>query len=413
MKRSYTIGLLAAIMFFQACTKEKSLTNVDVLGNDVLLQDAKAVAADYVDIFTINNYEAELPAYLRAIGMTIPDQDSRKIELGRVLFYDRNLSSDRTISCASCHKQEFAFGDNTAFSIGVDGHKSTRNSMALGNVALFGAHHSSINGIEAPALLWDGRAANVTEQAPMAFTNPHEMNMTMEGIVERVKSAPWYPYFFRNAYGSDEVTEAKIKESLQAFVDGIGATKSKLDIALEEVAGDINAAVEIKDTIVAAYYGNTTITTTVIPLKDFTINEMRGRDVFVQFCTKCHSPLRPIQEVFMACNGLDMEYQDAGLGGVSGKSTDNGVFKSPSLRNIELTAPYMHDGRFKTLQEVVDFYSTGVKPHANLHSTMKEVDGTTGMNLSVDQKNNLIAFMKTFTDRSIRNDTRFSDPFWR
>lgn len=409
MKKSYALGLLAAIFLFQACTKEKTLINIDVVDENVLLKDAQKVASDYVDVFSVNNYESRIPAYLRAIGMTEPEQDRRKIELGRVLFYDKNLSSDRTISCASCHKQEFAFGDNTAFSTGVDGHQSTRNSMPLANVALFGAHYASINGKEAPGLLWDGRAADVTQQAPMAFTNPHEMNMTMEGIVERVKSAPWYAYFFMNAYGSDEVSESRIKESLQAFVNAIGATQSKLDIALEEVAGNINA--QVKDSVIQAYYGSSTVT--VIPLKDFSIQEMRGRDVFVQFCTKCHSPLRPIQEVFMACNGLDMEYQDAGLGAISGKSTDNGVFKSPSLRNIELTAPYMHDGRFKTLQEVVEFYSTGVKPHANLHSTMKEVDGTTGMNLTPDQKSNLIAFMKTFTDRSVKNDPRFSDPFWR
>ncbi len=408
MKKIYPFLAILFLFIVQSCSKEQPLTAVEVISEELLLKDA---AAQYIHIFPYS-YEQKLPKYLEAIGYQTREVDDKKVALGRVLFYDKNLSSDRTISCASCHKQELAFGDDAVFSQGVEGRRSTRHSMALGNVALFDAHYTSFDFKAAPGLLWDGRAANVGNQAPMAFTNPHEMNMTMDGVVDRVKEMPYYPYFFSNAYGDQDVTASRITDCIQAFVGSMGAANSKLDVALEGVGGNLNVSVSTKQTIINSYEGSDTVNSLVIPLKNFTTGEMRGKDIFIAKCTKCHSPLRPVQEVFMACNGLDTEYADNGLGALTGRAADNGVFKSPSLRNIELTAPYMHDGRFKTLEEVVDFYSTGIQPHANLHPMfITPSDGVVRMNFTTEQKANLVAFLKTFTDPNIQTNVRFSNPF--
>jgi cytochrome c peroxidase len=142
----------------------------------------------------------------------------------------------------------------------------------------------------------------------------------------------------------------------------------------------------------------------------FSSRENNGRDLFVANCSKCHSPIRAFQDVFEACNGLDLEYVDQGRGKLTGNASDNGVFKAPSLRNIAVTAPYMHDGRFKTLEEVIEFYSTGVKNHPNLHPQMLH-NGDPNLHLSTQQKQDLIAFLKTLTDNKLATDYRFSNPF--
>ncbi len=372
------------------------------------------------------DYQVELPNYLVTMGLENPAIDNQKARLGRVVFYDKNLSKDGKISCASCHKQHLGFADNVAFSDGIDGHKTSRNSMTLTNVSNFAAHYSSLNG-KKPALLWDGRATEVVNQAPLAFANPHEMGLTMDKVVEIAKRMEYYPHLMTQAYGDRNVTEARLLEGLQEFVRAMGSANSKLDRALEKVNGDLfgtfNATVPItaqRDTIIKCYYGslNTTVTvvvgtdTIVSPLLNFSPSELRGRTLFAENCTNCHSPIRTLQEEFMACNGLEMNYSDQGLGGVTGNPADFGVFKSPSLRNIALTAPYMHDGRFKTLSEVVDFYSTGIQPHPNLHPLLRDANGQAlHLDFSAQDKKDLIAFLNTMTSNDVLSDKRFSNPF--
>jgi cytochrome c peroxidase len=407
MRSIITLGLAALLLCVLSCQKEKTPVSVEigVQTDDIL---------NHVDVTALfsTGYGRAIKPYLSDLGVPNAVVDNNKAQLGRLLFYDKNLSSDRTISCASCHKQEYAFGDNQALTPGVEGAPATRNSMALGNVASFGGHYSPING-QSPQLLWDGRAATVAEQAPLAFSHPHEMNMSMEALNERVKSLGYYRYIVERVYGDQGVTTERLMESLQHFVNAIGSSNSKLDKALEEFRDEKIDEGLIQVTtvqIINQYYG-TTITTTLEPMRDFSEGETRGRTIFAQNCTKCHSPIRAFQEVFMACNGLEMEYHDEGLGGVSNKIADRGVFKSGSLRNIALTAPYMHDGRFATLEEVVEFYSSGINNHENLHPLLRNADGTVGKNFTQQQKADLVAYMKTMTDMGITTDKRFSNPF--
>ncbi|MFN4256754.1 MAG: cytochrome-c peroxidase [Saprospiraceae bacterium] len=383
------------------------------------------------------SYQRKLPNYLRSLGMEAKPVNNWKATLGRVLFYDKNLSSDRTVSCASCHRQSLAFSDNKEVSRGIGGQLGTRNSQPLANVATFSGHYRPMNGLAAPMLLWDNRALGVEEQAKIAFENPHEMNLTMPQVVERIREQPYYQYIWGTIYGDFEPKEAQVLECLAEFVGAMGSHNSKLDVGLEMAQGQLDALdlpdssfvvtnevfTPIGTAIVEVYYGGTqTMTiysssfvndTIAIPrpgIPTLTPSENEGRKLFVANCTKCHAALRPVQEVFAACNGLDVNYKDPGLGGLTGNPADVGVFKSPSLRNIALTAPYMHDGRFKTLEEVVNFYSTGVQDHPNLHPALRR-DGNLKLNLTPQQKADLVAFLKTMTDQSVTSDTRFSNPF--
>jgi len=407
------LGLLAS------CNKSDNFL-VHELPN---LGDYELKAAIYVDIFNAD-FQNSLPNYLVTMGLSQHVIDRNKANLGRIVFYDESLSLDGKISCASCHKQNRAFADDVAFSKGVTGHLTARNSMSLGNVASFAAHYASINGVK-PDLLWDGRAADIVNQAPMAFTNPHEMGLTMAEVIEKAKAREYYPYFMLQAYGDPAVTESRLLEGLQEFVHAMGSASSKLDKALDKVNGDLFGTSSIsipitaqRDSIISSYLGVITITDTVgtdtiiKSLLDFSESELRGRSLFSQNCTKCHSPIRSLQSEFLACNGLDMNYVDQGLGDISSRQGDKGVFKSPSLRNIAFTAPYMHDGRFKTLHEVLDFYSTGIQSHPNLHPLLRDSNGQAlKMNFSDQDKLDLLAFLKTMNSYDVGTDSRFSNPF--
>lgn len=435
MKKQLLVPLGALVLLCAvACQKEEPY-EVRELATDAAFTSTAAGVPISLSVFSYND---PLSPYLTGIGLPSKIVDSRKAALGRVLFYDKTLSKDGSISCGSCHQQAFAFGDNEPFSRGVGGQLGVRNTLALGNVPNFSAQYTPVEG-RAQQLLWDGRAGSVVAQAPMAFTNPHEMGMTMAEVTERVRQASYYEYFFQKAYGDLDVTEARVLEALQEFVGAIGSSKSKLDLALEKVNGDffgtttqINVVTQthvvdsIRTIVFNYYYGSTSTTfvtpvfgtdtvridTIVLPLMGFSDTELRGRNLFAAHCTKCHTPLRPAHEVFMACNGLEMNYADPGLGGITGRAEDMGVFKAPSLRNVAFTAPYMHDGRFKTLEEVLDFYSTEVKNHPNLHPLLRQPDGSTQINLTAQEKAQIIAFLKTMSADAIRTDQRFANPFY-
>ncbi len=398
------IYLFALTLLAMACGKN----DLSVRNDENILPEYIAEFEAYLDLPPVfADYNRELPAYLKATGMAVKPANNAKATLGRVLFYYKNLSLDRSISCASCHKQNKAFSDDVAFSRGINGLSGARNAMPIANVASFSAHYSEIAGLR-PLLLWDSRAANVAEQSKLAFLNDHEMGMNMESVAARIREQSYYPYLWQKVYGHFDVREEEVFECLSEFVGSIGASESRIDKALETVSGNLTFGGLDTVFIGAAYYGDTTILPFGLP--GFSQSENRGRDIFVANCSKCHSPIRAFQEVFEACNGLEMNYADQGRGKITGKPTDNGVFKSPSLRNIALTAPYMHNGRFKTLQEVVDFYSEDVKPHPNLHPQMLH-NGERNLHLTTPQKQDLVAFLQTLTDNKIGSDERFSNPF--
>ncbi len=425
MKKIYLFLLIGTI--WAACSKNKF--RVEQTENEAEIQFFRDFDAQLnVPLGAPFDYSRRLPKYLNALGLPNPTADNWKATLGRVIFYDKNLSKDGTVSCASCHKQNKAFSDDVAQSVGVDGHLSERNSPPLANVASFSAHYRPING-SSPLLLWDNRAGTVAEQSKMAFENPHEMAISMAEVVQKMKSQNYYPYLWNKVFGDFDITADRALECLNGFVGAIGSQNTKLDENLEWVNGKLDAA-DLPDSVIInrkfqiiqiGYYNPNpnsdtiiTIDTIVLPrpaLPNLTPEENRGRLLFTANCTKCHSPVRPFQEVFEACNGLDVNYADAGIGKLTGKSSDAGVFKSPTLRNIAFTAPYMHDGRFKTLEEVVEFYSSGVQPSPNLHPLLKKNGQPKLLNLTPQQKTDLVIFLNTLSDTAIFTDEKFADPF--
>ena len=312
--------------------------------------------------------------------------------LGRVLFYDKNLSANNTISCASCHKQDKGFSDDAQFSVGLNGETTRRNSMTLINSRYYENGH----------FFWDERATTLEEQVLMPIKDHIEMGLEIPEMVDKLKQLEYYPILFKYAFGSEEITANKVALALSQFTRSIISYRSKFDEAL-----------------IAS--GNPEVGEEMPLLDGLTEQENIGLDIFMRgrkgaTCQYCHGTPQII--AFEARNnGLSMNYTDNGKGEVTGNPQHNAVFKAPSLRNIALTAPYMHDGRFTTLMDVVNQYNSNVQQHPNLHFRLTTVDdGPLGgppfqMNLTESEKEALVAFLHTFTDPTIATDEKFSDPF--
>lgn len=307
--------------------------------------------------------------------------------LGRVLFYDRKLSANGTIACASCHKQDKGFSDDAVLSAGFNGGKTGRHSMTLINARFY----------QRGRFFWDERAATLEEQVLMPFQDPVEMGMTLEQVVSKVKEQPYYPALFEKAFGSTEITSDKISKALAQFVRSIVSFSSKYDQGRAMVASP------------GANFPN------------FTTEENTGKNIFFQTipngggaCFGCHTT-----EAFISANpgpqnnGLDVtSTTDLGAGGVFNNPIFVGRFKTTSLRNIELTAPYMHDGRFATLEEVVEHYNSGIKAHPTLSPALKDASGNpVQLNLTSSEKAALVAFLKTLTDNTVSTEMKWSNPF--
>lgn len=402
--KKITLLLLLLALLAAACKKD---------GPAVVQDDA----TDLLDMLAVSrafhpldyDYTPVLPNYLRAVGLQPVPIDNAKAALGRVLFYDKSLSRDGSVSCASCHDQKRAFADAQGFSAGVGGQSLERQSLPLGNTASFGAHYRVLNANGMPPFLWDGRATSADEVSLTAITSPHEMNMTLPEILERIRTKSYYRGLWRQAFGHPEPQTPELLQALSAFVNAIGAARSAFDAGMEMNAGDPQGTI---DTVRNLYYGPSTVLPIITPPPGFSLSQFRGMRLFTRHCSACHSPIRPFQEVFEACNGLAIEYKDQGKGKMTGNPKDNGVFKSVSLRNVALTAPYMHDGRFKTLGEVIDFYSTGIQPHPNLHPLLRNTaGGPRHFNFSPQEKQDLLQFLEMLTDHRLLNDVRYTDPF--
>ena len=297
--------------------------------------------------------------------------------LGRTLFYDKRLSLNQTIACASCHQRAHGFSDPHRFSAGFNGGLTGRNSMGLSNARWYLRR----------AFFWDERAATLEDQVLQPIQNTVEMGMTLPGLVARLSAEPYYATLFTSAFGSATVTSDRISRALAQFVRSIVSTKSKFDLGA------------------ATGFAN------------FTPQENQGRQIFngVGNCNACHGTDNFVPGNTINNNGLEFPYVDLGRGGITGLATDNGLFKVPSLRNIEFTAPYMHDGRFATLEDVVEFYDHGVVDNPNLSPPLRNPPPgpptPRRLNLSALQKVALVAFLKTLTDTSVTTDEKFADPF--
>ncbi len=310
--------------------------------------------------------------------------------LGRTLFYDKALSVNNGVSCGSCHKQALAFSDNHQFSTGFENRKTTRNTQPIQNLSALSTDGPFVG--NGQALFWDGRQRFLHDMVLEPVGNHIEMGMRSElDLVDKLSASPMYAQLFQDAYGDAEVTVAKIRDALARFVGSMVSQNSKFEQSL--------------------FSGNSTLNSL----------ERTGFNLFVDKydCMSCHDVVssQGYTEAFgdeLVNIGLDASYADNGAGALDGMdASQNGKFKIPNLRNVALTAPYMHDGRFATLEEVIDHYSNGVASHPNLDERLR--DPNTGsplvLNITPDEKTALIAFMHTLTDHSFITDPKFSDPF--
>lgn len=301
------------------------------------------------------------------------------VELGRMLFYETKLSKDNTQSCATCHIQKDGFSDLRQFSEGVEGLLGQRQAMAIFNMAWH------------QGFFWDGRAATLRQQALMPIQDPLEMNETLENVVQKLGADKMYTDQFIRAFGDDKVSADRVALALEQFMLTIYSFDSKYD---KELFGEAS----------------------------FTESEQRGKDLFfTEFdpngvqrggeCFHCHAGFNFTNHQFMN-NGLDAEADmtDLGFFDVSNNPADKAKFKVPSLRNIALTAPFMHDGRFATLEEVLEQYNTGVKVSPTLDELM-QYNINPGLSLTEQEKTDLIAFLHTLTDESFLNNEEYASPF--
>ena len=310
-----------------------------------------------------------------------------KATLGRVLFYDKALSVDGSTSCASCHKQRLAFADETNFSVGLDGQIGTRNSLPLGNTIGFVKYYGTDLTIPSGQFSWDEGQESINNQSRAAIESSIEMGHNMYDLAQDLKNYDYYQILFEKVYGKNGITETNILDAVTEFVNSFSSRESPFDEGVLSVG--------------SPYY----------ELPTLSAAENNGRNLFNNNCGSCHDPNHNAIVMTAANNGLDMVYEDKGMGTKFNDSSLNGVFKVPSLRNIELTAPYMHDGRFATLEDVVDHYSNGIQNHENLHFELKSGSQAKKFNFSADDKADLVAYLKTLTDQAFIAEVKWSDPF--
>ncbi len=300
--------------------------------------------------------------------------------LGRVLFYDTRLSANNTIACASCHQQKHAFADPRRFSKGIDGKDGDRNAMSLVNARFYPTGR----------FFWDERASSLEKQVLMPIQSKAEMGQDLTTLVALLGKDERYAELFRKAFGDSQITPDRIARALAQFVRSLVSCNSKYDAGLLKASS-------LRD-----------------DFPNFTAQENRGKTLFLRNCAVCHLP--PGQQAIFyppgpRNNGLDADGRvaDLGVGDVTFNRFQAGEFKSPELRNVEFTAPYVHDGRFATLEDVVEFYSSGVKAHPNLHPALR--GPRQRLRLDAEEKAALVAFLKTLSDHKFITDPRFSDPF--
>lgn len=312
------------------------------------------------------------------------------VELGRRLFYDVRLSGNNEVSCATCHRQQLAFTDGRQTAIGVSGKALALNSMSLANL-MWGPRH----------FFWNGRVTSLEEQALVPIQHADEMDQSLAELVDELKADSQYRSLFSIAYG--RISNENIAKALASFQRTLISSDSKYDKYLR---------------------GEATLTE----------QENLGRKLFVAHpdvkaslrggnCIDCHSQFltsgfNTLYDGF-SNNGLDSE-EDLlpGLEEVTQIRAHRGLFKVPTLRNIALTAPYMHDGRFATLEQVLDHYNEGIKMSSTLSPLIAEADNSTkgvvtqaSLNLTEHEKTAIIAFLHTLTDRQFITEEKFSNPF--
>ena len=337
-------------------------------------------------IVALTAYNLTVPANFPPLPAAPPDNPLtvEGVALGRQLFYEKSLSVNNTVACASCHRQELAFTDGLAHAQGVDGGSTPRGAMSLANL------------VWVPRLTWDGAAGTLETQARTPIENPAEMHQPLAAGVARLQATATYPPLFRRAFGSSTITADNMLRALAQFERTLVSGNSRYD----QFLGGNRAAL--------------------------TGYEQQGLVLFVTHpdgpagirggnCQDCHGgPLQTDNQ--FRNNGLDATLADLGLGLQTGRPTDNGKFRVPSLRNIALTAPYMHDGRFPNLDSVLSHYNEHIavaSPNLDpliLNGSNDRRGAGYALSLTRDEKAKIVAFLRTLTDTTFTHDRRFAKP---
>jgi len=355
MKKAFIILFLGTLIAFQACNKDQVISEPTPVDDGVELE----VPPHFPPPFSFDDNPLTISG----------------IELGRRLFYDPRLSADSTQACANCHLQDFNFSDFNQFSTGIDGIQGDKNAMAIVNLAW------------QSTFFWDGRSIAMEEQALEPIVNPIEMHDTWENVVKKLKADQMYQEQFTKAFGENSINSDNATKAISQFERTMISANSKYDQGF----------------LMQPQFAN------------FTNREFDGYTFFnneVGDCFHCHA--EPIFGSFgslqFSNNGLDSNIvTGTGREGVTNNPNDRGKFKIPTLRNIEFSFPYMHDGRFQSLAEVIEHYNIGGHWSPTIDENMKAVG--VGKNWSPYEKAALIDFMKTLTDYEFLADTTFSDPF--
>lgn len=323
-------------------------------------------------------YGSNLPAPQLPADNPLTEQ---KVLLGRMLFYETMLSKDGSQACASCHLQTDGFSDPNRFSIGVEGLPGKRQAMPIFNMAW----HSN-------QFFWDGRANLLRDQALKPIEDPLEMNETLENVIAKLSDSKMYRDQFVRAFDSEEITEEKMALALEQFMLSIVSYQSKYDRYL---AGEV-ALTESEER------GRILFETEYNPF----FPEFSGAD-----CAHCHGGKNFENDQYMN-NGLDSDadFTDLGREMVTQNAADRAKFKVPSLRNVAITAPYMHDGRFQTLEQVVDHYNQGIRNSSTVDPTVENTRET-GLFLTPQDKMDLVNFLHTLTDEVMMSEPAYQSPF--
>ena len=334
-------------------------------------------------------YELEIPAFFPP--MDIPADNPLTVEgvnLGRHLFWEKAMSLDYSISCGSCHAPNASFSDSNQYSQGVNGTLGTRNASVLINLGW------------STSFAWDGRSTTMEDHIRIPVEHPSEMNVAWEVVVDRLQNEEFesgvdYPQMFWDAFGEETITEDLAVKAIAQFIRTMISSDSKFD---RYRRGQAQLTPQ-------EYMGYQLF------LKEGGDPEVNPGGEFGADCFHCHGEAGlQFADYLFHNNGLDPSFEaDPGRVDVTGWPLDSGLFKTPTLRNVALSAPYMHDGRFTTLEEVVDHYNSGGVPSSTIDTFMKYTTG--GLELAPQSKEALIAFLHTLTDTTFTNNPAFQDPF--
>jgi cytochrome c peroxidase len=317
--------------------------------------------------------------------MVIPEDNPLTVagvDLGRRLFYEKRLSGDNSLSCGGCHSPSQSFSDENQFSTGIDGKTGRRNSMALVNLGY------------QKFFFWDGRSKSLEEQILEPVQDPIEMHQSWTDAVIKIKADANYRKAFYLAFGTDQVDSTLVSKAIAQFLRTMISGSSKYDVMYKQIN---NLPLTAKEQAISSQITN---------------DEWGGYDLFQSLnggdCFHCHNgPLMHLE--LFSNNGLDNTFKDLGRGEVTKLASDYGKFKVPTLRNIALTAPYMHDGRFQTLDEVIEHYSSGIKISPTI-SPLIEFANQGGVQLDAFEKGLIKKFLLTLTDEEFINNPKFAPP---